>query len=71
MIENHYQLNIAYMGMHYARVKFPSWCTQSDAQMKAKQIADAMKTSFGTPLNWSFRLTFVECVGHEIEVEGV
>jgi nitrate/nitrite transporter NarK len=69
MIENHYELNIAYAGSHYARVIFSSGLDEKGAQLKAHQISEAMKNGLGAPSNWNFSLTYVTCFGTGVEFE--
>lgn len=68
MIENHFSLNIAYKGDHYARVEL--YKPQEIALRTARQIAEALRIAYGQPANWSFALVHVECSSRAIEGGG-
>jgi len=65
MIENHYELNLALDGRHYARVSFSPSLSREDAKVRSCVIAEALQAG-NTQGRWSFDLTFVECVGRSV-----
>lgn len=65
MIENHYEINLATNGAHYARVVLPSHLTEDAAKTRLERIAVALNDTSDNE-TWSCRLTRVECVGREV-----
>jgi hypothetical protein len=67
MIENHYELNLAYNGQHFGRVVFSDSVDEATAQLRARQIAHAMTETYGSARLWSFTLIKVNCHGTDVE----
>ena len=67
MIENHYEINLATNGHHYARVMLPSHLAEDQARTRFERIATALNDSSGdTNEVWSITLSHVECSGRDI-----
>lgn len=67
MIENHYELNMAYAGQHFCRVVFPGPLTEDGAKLRAKMISTAMEEHDGGAGRWHFILSKVNCYGTNVE----
>ena len=66
IVPQHYSLNIVYDGNHWARVNF-ELDGEVDAKRKARQIAEALRATYGQPTKWSFALVNVETVMRAVE----
>lgn len=63
MIPNHYELNIARNGTHFANVVLPFGIDKAEAQKRSELIAMAIQEDHG---EWRFDLSSIECVGRSI-----
>jgi hypothetical protein len=69
MIPDHFELNLAYDGTHYARVVFGASVMETEAKTKARAICHAMTISHGVMSRWQCTLTHITCRGRTVDFE--